>query len=246
MLKVSPEGLDLRPVAFGNIDDLQVGSRVIVIGNPFSNANTMTTGIVSALGRQVPLPDSRFLLPEVIQTDAAINPGNSGGPLLNDRGEVIGVAFMLQSENSVNSGIGFGIPGYFVSRVAEAIISRGKYEHPYLGISGATLSPFLTKALGLNVDRGILVSEVPSDGPAKEAGLRGGTETVNVEGEDFVVGGDIVIAINGQCLRTFDDLLAYLSRYTQPGDTVALTILRKGEQMEVGVTLKARPDDPLR
>ncbi|NOX63729.1 MAG: PDZ domain-containing protein [Chloroflexi bacterium] len=241
VLKVDPRGLDLQPVSFGNIDDLRVGQRVLVIGNPFGNANTLTTGIISALGRQIALPGSPFRLPEVIQTDAAINPGNSGGPMLNARGEVIGVAFMLQSTTRANSGVGFGIPVYFVERVSKAIIERGSYEHPWIGIRGTTLSPFMIRELGLEAERGVLISEVVPGGPAAKAGLRGGDREVTLEGVDFLVGGDVIVAIDDRPVKVFDDLLAYLGRYTEPGMEITLTILRDGEIMRMPLTLEPRP-----
>lgn len=244
VLKVDPEGLDLRPLPLGDISDLKVGSRILVIGNPFGNANTLTTGIISALGRQIDLPNSQFLLPEVIQTDAAINPGNSGGPMLNDTGEVVAVAFMLQSTNASNSGIGFGIPVYFVDRVSKAIIANGSYQHPWLGVRGTSISPFEARQLDLPVETGVLVAEALADGPAAKAGIRGGDKTVNVEGVDFTVGGDIITAVNGQPVKVFDDLLAFLSRYGEPGTVVTLTVLREGETMDVEVTLEVRPSVP--
>ncbi len=242
VIKVDPQGLDLRPVVFGNIDKLRVGERVIVIGNPYGNTNTMTTGIVSALGRNIELFDTQFQLPEVIQTDAAINPGNSGGPMLNARGEVIGVAFMLQSESRSNSGIGFGIPVYFAERVSKAIIEQGGFRHPYLGIRGSGLSPFVIHELGLPVNYGILISEVLRGTPAAKAGLRGGTEDRMVEGMPFAVGGDIIIGIDGTPVKVFDDLLSHLGRYTEPGDTITLTIVRDGNQLDFTVTLEPRPE----
>ncbi len=241
VLKVDPQGLVLRPLPLGDISDLKVGSRLLVIGNPYGNANTLTTGIISALGRQIDLPSSQFVLPEVIQTDAAINPGNSGGPMLNDAGKVVGVAFMLQSNSASNAGVGFGIPVYFVDRVARAIIANGAYEHPWLGIRGTSISPFEARQLDLPVDSGVLVSEALPNGPAIKAGLRGGDKTVNVEGVDFAVGGDIITAIDGNPVKVFDDLLAYISRYGEPGGTVTLSIVRDGKPIEVEVTLEVRP-----
>lgn len=242
VIKIDPAGFDLRPLPIGNVDDLKVGGRVMVIGNPFGNANTLTTGIISALGRQINLPDSQFILPEVIQTDAAINPGNSGGPMLNANGEVIGVTFMLQSETATNSGIGFGIPAYFVERVAKAIIANGVYEHPWLGVRGQSLSPFISRQLDLPVDRGVLVTEAIPDSPADKAGLKGGSDEVEVEGLPFTVGGDIITAIDGTPVSVFDDLLAYLSRYTEPGKQVVLTVVRDGKTVEFTVTLEPRPE----
>jgi len=242
VIKVDPDGLDLHPVQFGDIDELRVGERVIVIGNPFGNSNTMTTGIISALGRHIDLFDTQFQLPEVIQTDAAINPGNSGGPMLNARGEVIGVAFMLQSETRSNSGIGFGIPVYFAERVSRAIVEQGRYRHPYLGIRGNGLSPFVIRELGLPVNSGILVSEVISGTPADKAGLEGGDESRTVEGMPFILGGDIIVGIGGRPVKVFDDLLSYLGRYTEPGDTITLTVVRDGKQIDLTVTLEPRPE----
>lgn len=242
VIKIDPEGFDLRPLPIGDISDLKVGSRVIVIGNPFGNANTLTTGIISALGRQISLPNSQFTLPEVIQTDAAINPGNSGGPMLNADGEVIGVAFMLQSETGTNAGIGFGIPAYFVERVARAIVANGAYQHPWLGVRGQSLSPFVSRELNLPVERGVLVVEAIPDGPSEKAGVQGGNEEVEVEGFPFTIGGDIITAIDGQPVTVFDDLLAYLSRYTEPGQQVTLTIVRDGETIDLTITLEPRPE----
>jgi 2-alkenal reductase len=241
VLKVDPEGLDLRPVALGDIDELRLGDRLLIIGKTFGNANTLTTGIVSALGRLINLPESMYSLPQVIQTDAAINPGNSGGPMLNARGEVVGVAFMLQSVTRTNSGIGFGIPAYFAQRVSQAIIKTGKFQHPYIGIRGVTLSPFAARALDLKVDRGVLVQAVLPGTPAEKAGLRGGERKVLIEGMPFTAGGDVITAIDGRPVRNFDDLLAYLGRYSAPGDVILLTIQRNGETMQISLTLAPRP-----
>jgi len=241
VLKVDPEGLELHPVTFGDIDDLKVGDRLLVIGNPFGNANTLTTGIVSALGRLINLPESMYSLPEVIQTDAAINPGNSGGPMLDALGRVVGVAFMLQSETRSNSGIGFGIPSYFADRVSRSIIETGSFQHPYVGVRGVTLSPFAARAMDLDVDRGVLVQDVLPDTPAERAGLRGGEEEVTIEGMPFKLGGDVITAIEGRPVLNFDDLLAWLGRYGAPGDTITLTVHRDGEIMEIPLTLAPRP-----
>ncbi len=241
VLKVDPRGLDLRPVTFGDIGDLKVGDRLLVIGNPFGNANTLTTGIVSALGRLIDLPESLYSLPEVIQTDAAINPGNSGGPMLDARGRVVGVAFMLQSETRSNSGIGFGIPSYFAQRVSRAIIETGAFQHPYVGIRGLTLSPFAARAMDLDVDRGVLVQDVLPDTPAARAGLQGGDEEITIEGMPFRIGGDVITAIDGQPVHNFDDLLAWLGRNGAPGDTITLTVHRDGEVLQIPLTLAPRP-----
>ncbi len=249
VIQVSPDGLDLRPVRLGDSTNLHVGERAIAIGNPFGLEGTMTTGIISALGRSIAAP-SNYIIPEAIQTDAAVNPGNSGGPLLNARGEVIGIVAQIRSPVRANAGIGFAVPIHIAKRVVPALIQYGKYEHPFIGIRGLTLSPELNKALGLPPDlRGAYVVEVLPGYPAEKAGLRGGHERVNYplgEGEDGSVvylkkGGDVIIAINDQPVHKFVDLLVYLYRYASPGDTVVLTILRDGQELQVPVTLGVRP-----
>lgn len=241
VLKIKAPAKLLSPIPVGSSDNLMVGQSVFAIGNPFGLDQTLTTGVISALGREIKAADGTPIR-GVIQTDAAINPGNSGGPMLNARGEVIGVAFMLQSITRANSGVGFGIPVYFVERVSKAIIERGSYEHPWIGISGTTLSPFMIRELGLDAEYGVLISEVIPGGPAAKAGLRGGDEEVTLEGVDFVVGGDIIIAIDDQPVKVFDDLLAYLGRYTEPGMEITLTILRDGETLQAPIVLEPRPD----
>lgn len=246
VVKVDVDPDELHPVVLGDSDQVRVGERAIAIGNPFGLAGTMTSGIVSAVGRTLSLGESQFSVPQVIQTDAAINPGNSGGPLLNARGEVIGVATAIQSSDGSNAGVGFAIPSSLVARVVPALISKGHYDHPWLGISGRTVGPDLAKALGLPVERGVQVVEVTPDSPADRAGLRGGTgATVKYKGVDIEVGGDIIVRIDDQPVRKFDDLLVYLMRNTEAGQTVTLTILRDGKEMQVTVTLGKRPSQSI-
>ena len=239
----------LVPVEQGNIDEVQVGQRAIAIGNPFGLAGTMTSGIVSALGRSIPAITG-FSIPEAIQTDAAINPGNSGGPLLNERGQVIGVNAQIQSSTRTNSGVGFAIPINIVQRVVPELITRGVYHHAYLGISGRTYSPAWADALGFSPDdRGAYIIDVVSDGPSAQSGLRGGNRDTDVvlgidmKGPVYLQsGGDLIIAIDDQPVTTFDDLLVYLENYKSPGDKVQLTVLRAGEgQRTLSVTLGERP-----
>ncbi|MCX7706502.1 MAG: trypsin-like peptidase domain-containing protein [Anaerolineae bacterium] len=254
VIKVDPKIAHLVPVTLGDISQVKVGQRAIAIGNPFGLVGTMTTGIVSAIGRSLPSnPESiqSYNIPQVIQTDAAINPGNSGGPLLNDRGEVIGVNFQIRSDGGTNSGVGFAIPVNIVQRVVPALIADGKYQHAYLGIRGQTYSPAWAEALGFSADvRGAYVMEVVSGGPAGRAGLRGATTPTDVilglsaAGPVYLQGGgDLIIAIDGQPVKTFDDILVYLENYKSPGDKVELTVLRAGSRGEVKitVTLAARP-----
>lgn len=249
VIKVDPEGLDLRPVRLGDSTKVRVGERAIAIGNPFGLAGTMTLGIVSALGRSIAAP-SNYLIPEAIQTDAAVNPGNSGGPLVNARGEVIGVVAQIRSPVRANAGVGFAVPIHIAKRVVPALIRDGKYEHPFIGISGVTLSPEINEVLGLPRDlRGAYVNRVLPGQPAAEAGIQGGVEpTEYVIGVDesgtpiyLYRGGDVIIAIGDQPVRRFDDLLIYLFRYASPGDTVELTVWRDGQQLRIPVTLGVRP-----
>ena len=249
VIRVDPKGLTLVPVVLGDSTRLRVGERAIAIGNPFGLAGTMTSGIISALGRSIAAP-SNYLIPEAIQTDAPVNPGNSGGPLLDARGEVIGVVSQIRSPVRANAGIGFAVPIHIAKRVVPVLIEKGSYQHPFIGISGITLSPEVNEVLGLPRNlRGAYVNEVLEGYPAAEAGIRGGTEDT-----DYVIGfddqgnplylkkgGDVIIAINDQPVRRFDDLLVYLFRYASPGDTVVLTVLRDGKEMKIPVKLGVRP-----
>ncbi len=245
VLRIDPEGYPLAPVARGNIDDVTVGDRVAAIGNPFGFEGTLTSGIVSAIGRSIPALTS-FSIPEAIQTDAVINPGNSGGPLLNQRGEVIGVNAQIRVSDLGNTGIGFAIPISIVERVVPSLIVEGAYEHSYIGISGSTFSPICAEPLDLpKTIRGAYVVAILPGTPAARAGLRGGSDQIdtNLMGVcPATVGGDLILAIDDQPVSRFDDLLIYLERHTSPGDTVTLTVLRNGEEREVDVTLTERPD----
>lgn len=249
VIKVNPKGLDLRPVALGDSLNLKVGERAIAIGNPFGLAGTMTTGIISALGRSIDAP-SNYLIPEAVQTDAAVNPGNSGGPLLNERGEVIGIVSQIRSPVRASSGVGFAVPVHIAKRVVPVLIEKGAYQHPFIGISGRTLSPELNEVLGLPLDlRGAYVVAVLEGHPAAAAGIRGGTKSTDVilgldeNGRPIRLkkGGDVIIAINEQPVQRFDDLLVYLFRYASPGDTVVLTVLRDDKELQIPVTLGVRP-----
>jgi 2-alkenal reductase len=227
----------------GDSANLQVGQRAIAIGNPFGLERTVTTGIVSSLGRTLTRDDSDFQIAEVIQTDAAINPGNSGGPLLDSQGRVIGVNTAIRSTTGTNSGIGFAIPVDVVKRVVPELIGEGRYRHPWVGVSGSTITPEMVDTLELPVDTGVLVYTVEPDSPAEEAGLRGGDREVIIAGRPVIAGGDILVAIGGQEVKRFEDLINYLSSRTSVGDRVTLTLLREGSEIEVEVTLQERPGD---
>jgi S1-C subfamily serine protease len=241
VIKVNaPEGL-LHPLDVGVSSELLVGETAIAIGNPFGLANTMTVGVISATGRQMEATDN-YVVVDVIQTDAAINPGNSGGPLLNLRGEVIGMNTAIISSTNDFSGIGFAIPSDTITREAISLIETGEYEHPWLGISGYNMFPDLAEAMGLdNNTKGTLVAEVIEGGPAYEAGLEGSTTTATISGYPFDIGGDVIIGVNGLVMDSFYKLQVYLTRNTQPGDTVTMSIIRDGEIISVEFTLGVRP-----
>jgi S1-C subfamily serine protease len=243
----------LHPLALGDSDQLKVGQEVVAIGNPFGLDGTMTTGIVSALGRTLDSVHSSpsggtFTAGDIIQTDAAINPGNSGGPLFNLQGEVIGINRAIRTSNftttgePVNSGIGFAISINIVKRVAPEIIQNGKYDYPYLGIFSLpeeNMSLPVIEALGLKNYTGAYVTDVTPGGPADQAGLRAGDQSTSIEGLE--AGGDLIIAIDGHTVRRFDDLLRYLINNKSPGDQVVLTVLRGDQQLALTVTLDKRP-----
>lgn len=246
VLKVKLPADSLQPVEMADSGQLKVGQLAIAIGNPFGLEGTMTVGIISALGRTMPSNlqsnGPTYSIPDVIQTDAPINPGNSGGVLVNDQGQVTGVTFAIESSSGSNAGIGFVIPSSIVNRVVPSLIKNGSYEHPYLGISGGGLTPAMVEAMGLKSgQRGVLVANVVPGGPADKAGVRGGQKEAQVEGQSINIDGDVIVAIDGQAVKDMDDLISYLANNTQIGQKVALTVLRDGKQIQVNVTLEARP-----
>ena len=237
----------VRPVELGDSSQIQVGQRAIAIGNPFGDfEQSMTLGIVSAVGRVVRSPNSPFSNAELVQTDAAINPGNSGGPLLDLQGRVIGVNTLIRSTVRQSSGVGLAVPVDTVKRVVPALIARGYYPHPWLGIIGRSIEYWLVEGLDLPVEHGALVTDVDPDGPARKAGVRGGDSEVllNVPGRDepvpYPAGGDIIVGIDDQAVDGFDDIITYLQS-TEVGQMVVLKILRNGKEIEISVALAERP-----
>ncbi|MDP2901185.1 MAG: trypsin-like peptidase domain-containing protein [Candidatus Bathyarchaeota archaeon] len=234
----APIGL-LKPLKLGSSSRLKVGENVITIGNPYGLANTLTSGIVSAVGRQMD-STGNYPIVDVIQTDAAINPGNSGGPLLNMNGEVVGINTAIPTETS--RGIGFAVPSDTIARELPSLISKGSYDHPYLGITGQDVTPGIIDAMGLPAGtHGTLIVEVFTPGPSASAGLRGGTRTATVDGASISIGGDVITSADGIAMKNFYDLIVYLQRNKRPGDTVTLSILRNNTPMSIGVTLGTRP-----
>jgi serine protease Do len=237
----------LSPIQVTDSSSVKVGQVAVAIGNPYGLENTMTVGIVSAVGRSLPTDmtatGAGFTIPDIIQTDAPINPGNSGGVLVNDVGDLIGVTSAIESQSGSNAGIGFAIPSSIVQKVIPALISTGKYEHSFLGLTGTTLTPDLAKAMGIDTaTRGVLVVEVSAADPAEKAGINGSSKSVTINGQDTKVGGDVITKIDGQPLNSMDDLISYLSGKTEVGQKISLTINRNGSEKTVEVTLTARPD----
>jgi serine protease Do len=248
VIKVNVSASMLHPVTMADSTQVKVGEIAIAIGNPYGFEGSMTVGTVSGLGRDLPTSTTSqstgatYSIPDVIQTDAAINPGNSGGVLVNDLGQVIGVTSALESSSGSSSGIGFAIPAEIVSQVVPSLISIGKYDHPYLGISGTDMNPDIAQAMNLPSDtRGALVETVVAGGPAANAGLQASNTEVTINGVQGTVGGDIITAIDGQTINSMSDVIAYLAIHTQAGQTVTLTILRNGQTQSVQVTLGTRP-----
>jgi len=247
VVKVDNPGFTLTPITLNGSGQTQVGQVAVAIGNPFGLENTMTVGIVSALGRTLPANQitsngATYSIPDIIQTDAPINPGNSGGPLVDDQGQLIGVTSAIESPVSANAGVGFAIPATIVQNVVPALIKDGKYEHTYLGISGTTLTPDLATAMNLDaMQRGALVEEIVPGGPADTAKLLGSAHQATINGQNVNVGGDVITAIDSTPVKTMDDLIAYLADHTTVNQKVMLTILRNGKEQTIDVTLLARP-----
>jgi putative serine protease PepD len=235
LIQIDLAGRKITPLTLGDSRNLLVGQRVLAIGNPFGFQSTLTTGVVSSLGRTVQTRENTFI-DEAIQTDASINQGNSGGPLLNSHGEVIGINSAIYAPTGTTAGIGFAIPINTAKRVAEDLITRGRVRHATLGAEGRALWPRLAEALNLAVQQGILIERVEPGGPAAQAGLRGGTKSVLAGMQELRVGGDVLIAIDAKQITNQSDLSLLLNR-SQPGDTVTLTIVRDGKKMNLPVKL---------
>jgi len=245
VIKVDVPTAQLHPVALADSNSIKVGQLAIAIGNPFGLEGTMTTGIISAIGRSLPTEQNvagSYSIPDIIQTDAPINPGNSGGVLVDANGALLGVTSAIESPVGTNAGIGFAIPSEIVNKVIPALIKDGKYIHTWLGISGTTLIPDLANAMDLQTtQRGVLVEEIMPNSPAEKAGLRGSNEQATVNGQPVNVGGDVITAIDNQSVTDMEDLIAYLTRSTTVDQKITLDILRDGKKTTLDVTLVARP-----
>jgi S1-C subfamily serine protease len=228
----------IKPLSLGESHNLKVGMRVLAIGNPFGLDRTLTTGVISALGRTIQR-ENQDALGEMIQTDAAINPGNSGGPLLNLNGELIGVNSSIQSTSGGSVGIGFAVPVDTLRRVLPDLITSGHYQHPSLGFNAYEINSDMAAALKLPVEKGLLIAQLQSGGAAEKAGVKGATQRVSVYGSTLLTGGDILTAIDDKPMGTTDDMTIYMENNKRPGDTVKLTLLRDGKQLDLNATLDA-------
>jgi S1-C subfamily serine protease len=267
----------LAPLALGNSSSLRVGERVVAVGNPFGLSGSLTEGIVSGLGRLMPAnsdqspptpPDlpfpfppfngptlqnktenPSFSIPDIIQTDAAINPGNSGGPLLNLKGQVIGINTAIFSNTGAYSGIGFAIPSNFLIKIIPSLIKEGFYKHPYIGVNGFDITPEIAKLLNYSNTTGFLVVNVTDNSPAQIAGIQGGNKTYQIEGRPVQLGGDIITKIDNRTVKKVDDILSYLENYKKIGDNVTITVLKGGDENAIkvlNVKLTERPEIRIR
>jgi len=242
VIKVDADPSLLHPLQLGDSANLKVGMQVVAIGNPFGLSGSMTAGIVSQLGRLLPSQDTGFSIPDIIQTDAAINPGNSGGPLLNKRGEVIGINTAIQSVTGEFTGVGFSIPSQTVAKIVPQLIKRGEYDHPWVGISGRDIDPDLAKVLNIRDTRGFLIVTVIEGSPADKAGLQGTSKTLELDSGTYQVGGDIILSVDGKPVREISDILIHLQREKSVGDEMVLEILRNGRTTNIVIELEERPN----
>jgi S1-C subfamily serine protease len=240
VVKVEPTNTYLQPIKIGDSSELKVGEKIAAIGNPFGLSGSMTSGIVSQMGRLLP-QETGYSIPDVIQTDAAINPGNSGGPLINMKGEVVGINTAIQSATGEFSGIGFAVPSNTVKKVVPVLIENGEFKHPWMGISGTDVDPELAEVRELKSSKGFLIVSVIEGSPAETAGLLGVTETEERDGREFALDGDIILSIDGETVRKISDILVHLQREKSVGDEMILSVNRNGEILELTMILEERP-----
>ena len=240
VVKVQPGSTYLQPIPIGDSSQLKVGQEIAAIGNPFGLSGSMTSGIISQMGRLLP-QDSGYSIPDVNQTDAAINPGNSGGPLLNMKGEVVGINTAIQSATGEFTGVGFAVPSNTVKKVIPVLIEDGIFYHPWMGISGSDVDPELAKVRELNSSKGFLIATVIEGSPAEDAGLQGITITKEIDGREYPMDGDIILKIDDVVVRKISDILVYLQREKSIGDEMIMTVNRDGMLIEKVLVLGERP-----
>ncbi len=245
VVKVDMPASSLKPIQVADSTKAKVGQIVIAIGNPYRLDSSMTTGVISGLGRSLSVDSSStstYTIPDMIQTDTAINPGNSGGVLVDINGQLVGVTSAIESPVRANSGVGYVIPSIIVQKIVPFLIKDGSYQQPYIGITGTTLTSEMATEMGLEATQhGALVYDVIPGTPAEDAGLKGSDLTATINGQDVRVGGDVIVAVDGQPITDFEDLTAYLARYTNVDQTIAITFLRDGKEQQTNLTLSARP-----
>ena len=239
LIKIEPKGKTLPVLQLGDSNAIQVGQKVLAIGNPFGFQSTLTTGVVSALGRTVQTSQTTFI-DEAIQTDAAINRGNSGGPLIDSRGEVIGINSAIYTPTGTTAGIGFAIPINTAKRIAHDLITDGRVHQAFLGIQSFPVAGYLSQALDLPVKDGLLVQTVTRGGPAAASGIRGGDQVALLGMQRLYIGGDVIVAIDGQKVASPLDVNLMLNK-KRPGESVTVTLYRGGKKMDVSVKLGERP-----
>ena len=242
VLKVEIGSTYLQPIPIGDSSHLKVGEPIAAIGNPFGLSGSMTSGIISQIGRLLP-QDSGYSIPDVIQTDAAINPGNSGGPLLNMKGEVVGMNTAIQSATGEFTGVGFAVPSNTIKKVVPVLIRDGIFHHPWMGISGSDVDPDLAKIRELNSSKGFLIATVIEGSPAYAAGLQGVTITKEIDGREYALDGDIIIKIDDVVVRKISDILIHLQREKSIGDELIMTVNRDGTMIEAVLVLGERPQN---
>jgi S1-C subfamily serine protease len=241
LVKIDPKGKHLVALPLGDSSALQVGQKVLAIGNPFGFQSTLTTGVVSALGRTVQTSQTT-LIDEAIQTDAAINRGNSGGPLINSHGEVIGINSAIYTPSGTTAGIGFAIPINTAKRIAQDLITEGRVHLAYIGVQTIPVGGYLAQALDLPVEEGLLVETAAKGGPAAAAGVRGGDRVAQAGMQRIAIGGDVIVAIDGAKVANTMDLNIILNR-KRPGDSVTLTVYRGGKKLDIAVKLGERNEN---
>ena len=242
VLKVEVGATYLQPIPMGDSSQLKVGEQITAIGNPFGLSGSMTSGIISQMGRLLP-QDSGYSIPDVIQTDAAINPGNSGGPLLNMNGEVVGINTAIQSATGEFTGVGFAVPSNTVKKVVPILIEEGVFHHPWMGISGSDVDPDLAKVRELNSSKGFLIATVVEGSPAEDAGLQGISVTKEIDCREYALDGDIIVKIDDKVVRKISDILIHLQREKSIGDEMVMTVNRDGTLIEVILVLGERPQN---
>lgn len=239
LLKVDPDAVDLKPLELADSDEVVPGQPVAVIGSPFGEDHSLSTGVVSQTGRSVrSLTD--FQIEGAIQTDASINPGNSGGPMLDADGRVIGISQQIQTGSGASNGVGFGVPVNAIKASVDQLRENGEASYAYIGVSTQPLYPQLAEKLGLDAERGAIVAEVVKGGPAEAAGIRGGNDEITFQGGRYTTGGDVVVAADGEPVNRSEDLGRIIGGL-RPGDTVSLEIIRDGEPVTVDIELRERP-----